>query len=135
MSRPKFSTPQTLFTAFILSRHRPSYKWRSSSGWDDKCHTKPHITLTTAAATIKLRLILIWPPVFQPDGWRCVLVEASFIRRRPVKSRDRRLIQSQVDGQLSAMVREMAEYRIGDHHVPRILVYHMAAHHELPGRQ
>src|ERR1700735_3118655 len=32
VSRPKCSTPQNLFAGSIVSRHRPSYKWRSSSG-------------------------------------------------------------------------------------------------------
>jgi len=26
-----------------LSRSRLAHKWRSSSGWDDKCHTAQHI--------------------------------------------------------------------------------------------
>jgi len=39
----------------ILSRARLAYKWRSSSGWDDKCHTGRSLTITTAAAAVKLR--------------------------------------------------------------------------------
>src|ERR1700730_8897527 len=38
VSRAKCSAPQNLITGSIVSRHRPSYKWRSSLGWDDKCH-------------------------------------------------------------------------------------------------
>src|ERR1700726_3965485 len=96
-------------------------------------HYARHNNLTSAT-TIKLRLVLIRPAVFKPDGWRCVLVEASFLGRRPVKSRDRPVIESQVDGQLSAMVREMAENRLGDHHVAWIFASHIAPNHELPRR-
>src|SRR5580698_6530598 len=42
-----------------LSRSRLAHKWRSSSGWDDKCHTAQHITVRTAVATIKLRCKLL----------------------------------------------------------------------------
>ena len=57
--------------AKILTRHRNSIpivaisfmsqKWRSSSGPDDKCHTRISVTVTTAARTRKLRLAKSWP--------------------------------------------------------------------------
>jgi hypothetical protein len=42
-------------TAAILSRIAQLHKWRSSLRPDDKCHPMPHITITTANATRKLR--------------------------------------------------------------------------------
>jgi hypothetical protein len=42
-------------TSAILSRIAQLHKWRSSLRPDDKCHPMPHITITTASATRKLR--------------------------------------------------------------------------------
>jgi hypothetical protein len=40
---------------YVLSFDQFAHQWESSSGQDDKCHTKPYITITTVVETIKLR--------------------------------------------------------------------------------
>src|ERR1700676_3202195 len=54
---PECSVPQSPFFSLcsILTRRCCRYKWRSSSSRDDKCHTIRDLTVTTAAATVKLR--------------------------------------------------------------------------------
>lgn len=63
-----------------------------------------------------------------------LLVEASLIRRWPIQRGHGCVIEAQINCQLSAMVREVAEHGIRNHHVPRILASHLAAHGEFPGR-
>ena len=46
------------FSTSIVSCIDRARKWRSSSGLDDKCHTRLGITITTAQACIKSRSIL-----------------------------------------------------------------------------
>src|SRR5258708_24693395 len=56
----------------IFSRRGLAHKWRSSSGWGDKCHTGPHITLTTVVEAVKLRRSsACWALVQRLLGWIC----------------------------------------------------------------
>src|SRR5579872_938128 len=59
-------------------------------------------------------------------------VEKAFIRRWLINPSNRCFIEPQVDGQLPTVLRQIAEYCIADHDVPRIFVHQVTAGDELP---
>jgi hypothetical protein len=109
------------------------HKWRSSSGWDDKCHIRLHITITTVASTIKLRRLSRKVRIACQKFCAGLLGDPPPVRRRSIQSGHRRFVEPQINGQLSAMVREVAEHSVRNHDMPQILVSYVAAHHKFPG--